>query len=108
MNSGMKMVFQKVNKRIPKGNHTLKPHVLQGPNAHLGMKNVNMNRRTNPKDQADMVRKSFSKSLAETREVDGGNTLIAQTSHLEGQVGTTQTRKRRKKMPIEVAHLRLP
>jgi len=53
MNAGIKMVFRKVNKRIPKGNHTLKPYVMQGPNAHLGKKNVSPDRRTNPKEPAD-------------------------------------------------------
>ncbi len=87
MNAGIKMVFRKVNMRIPKGNHALKPYVMQGPNAHLGKKNVSPDRRMNPKDRADYGKKILLKVLSkDSRRRLGyacvsGNTSIAQTAH---------------------------
>jgi hypothetical protein len=55
-----------------------------------------------------MARKSFSKSLAEGLMEEGENTRRPHTSHPYEQAGTTQAKKSRKRIPIEVAHLRFP
>jgi hypothetical protein len=45
------VVFWESHQRIPKGDHTLEPNMLEGPHADLGKKHVGADRRPNPKDQ---------------------------------------------------------
>jgi hypothetical protein len=59
MNACVNMIFWEGDKRIPEGDHTLKPQMRQGPNSNLGVKDVSSNRRSDPSDHAQDGKKRF-------------------------------------------------
>jgi hypothetical protein len=50
MNAGIQVVRGEIQKGVPKGDHTLEPNMLKGPNAYLGKEHISADRLPNPKD----------------------------------------------------------
>jgi hypothetical protein len=50
MNTGVQVVGWESHQRVPKGDHTLEPDMLKGPNANLSQEHIGSYCLTNPKD----------------------------------------------------------
>jgi hypothetical protein len=57
MNACIQVVGGETHHRVPKGDHTLEPNMLKGPNAYLSKEHISADRGTNPKDHPEHSKK---------------------------------------------------